>query len=493
MKAYQTSLFIFVVIALLALLCYFFPQEGIQVGKVDFEFPCISDVLGQAEEDTVEVVKESPEELLARRLAEMRMQEEAQYLEYFHHNAGRIHFPQDSIALFDRVFAALENADHELVKILHYGDSQIEEDRITSMLRSELQETFGGQGVGIMPAVQTIPTLSIGQATDRELVRHLVYGPVEMRAQDPLYGIMGQKARVDSTVNIRFYPRPKISVDNPSRYFTQVRVWVGEIGEQLKVTCGTETLRVDSTMQGMCGLTFTLPDSTVRTQLNLEGEGVVYGVSLESKTGVSVDNIPMRGCSGTIFTQMDGQQIRNYCQDNNVCLIILQYGGNSVPYLKKEKSIGNYAQQLNRQVKYLKRLVPEAEILFIGPSDMATKVKSEMQTYPHLPMVIDSIKHAVLDAGAAYWDLYAVMGGWNSMVNWVNNQPPLAASDYVHFSRLGADHVGDMLCKSLMLYYDYYKWRHHTNTVLMDSTLLMSDSLYLDIPIVTLQDSIVCP
>lgn len=476
MKAYQTSLFIFLVIAALAVICYFFPNEGIQVGPVHLEFPNISDVLGQ-EEDTVVVPTESPEELLARRLAEMRMQEEAQYMDYFHHNAGRIHFPNDSIAMLDRLFAALEHAGSERVRILHYGDSQIEEDRITSMLRSELQAAFGGQGVGIMPALQTIPTLSIGQATEGDMVRNLVYGNVEMRAEDNLYGIMGQKAHLDTTVQIRFYPRPKISRDNPSRYFTRVKVWVGEVEGELSVSCGGKTLYADTAQQGMQSLSFTLPDSTIRTNVTLQGNGEVYGVSLESETGVSVDNIPMRGCSGTIFTQMSSLHIRHYCQTNNVRLIILQYGGNSVPYLKKAQAIGNYAQQLHRQVRHLKRLVPEAEILFIGPSDMATKVKSDMQTYPHLPMVIDSIKSAVMNAGAAYWDLYAVMGGMNSMVNWVNNQPPLAASDYVHFTRLGADHIGDMLCKSLMLYYDYYKWRHQPSTLLTDSNVVDVDSV----------------
>lgn len=476
MKAYKTNLFIFSIIIVLGILCYVFPSEGIQIGTIELEFPSLDDVLGQ-KEDSSEVITESPEELLARRLTEMRLQEEAQYLTYFQQNAGRIHFPNDNINMFDDLFAALDKGGETRVKILHFGDSQIEEDRISSMLRSELQSKFGGQGVGIMPAIQTIPTLSIGQSTDHEMKRHMVYGPVELRDSNNHYGIMGQKAHLDTTVQIRFYPRPKISQNNPSRYFTQIQVWLGNVSGKLSVHCNGTTLYADTTQEGMQALTFQLPDSTIRTSLTLQGCGDIYGVSLGSPIGVSVDNIPMRGCSGTIFTQMNSQEIQQYCRANNVRLIILQYGGNSVPYLKKATGISNYAQQLERQIKYLKRLVPNAEILFIGPSDMATKVKSEMQTYPHLPMVVDSIKHAALRAGAAYWDLYMVMGGKNSMVNWVNSQPPLAASDYVHFSRLGADKIGDMLCKSILLYYDYYKWRNQKEVVIDDSCVVNLDSI----------------
>lgn len=476
MKAYKITLFIFSIIFALGLICYFFPTDGIQVGSIDLEFPSLSDVLGN-DQDSITTPVESPEELLARRLAEMRMQEQAEYLEFFQHNANRIHFPHDSINLFDNFFAALNGAKQSRVKILHFGDSQIEEDRISSMLRSELQSQFGGQGVGIMPAVQTIPTLSIGQATDYEMQRYLVYGPSEWRASDNTYGIMGQKAHLDTTVNIRFYPRPKIDINNPTRYFTRIQVWVGNISNELSIQCNGTTLQADTSIQGMQALTFTLPDSTIRTSLTLQGNGDIYGVSLGSPTGVSIDNIPMRGCSGTIFTQMNSQEIQQYCNANNVRLIILQYGGNSVPYLKKEAGISNYAQQLERQIKHIKRLVPESAILFIGPSDMSTKVKGNMQTYPHLPMIVDSIKHAALRAGAAYWDLYEVMGGMNSMVNWVNSQPALAASDYVHFTRLGADKVGDMLCKSLMLYYDYYQWRHQKEVVMDDTCVVHLDSI----------------
>lgn len=477
MKAYKTTLFIFAIIGLLALLCLFFPKDGVQIGPLELEFPSLEEVLG-APTDTVEGPKESPEELLARRLEEMRMEEESQYLDYFENNPARIEFPDNDLHTLDAFFAALDSAESKELRIVHYGDSQIEEDRISSTLRTELQSEFGGQGVGLVPAIQTIPTVSIGQSCDKELTRYLVYGNSEMRAENDLYGIMGQKAMLDTTIHLRFYPLARVNEETPSRYFTEVRVLAGEIEDTLKIRCNGTTLWADSTQKGIVELSFHLPDSSVRAQLEISGKAALYGIMLDGKNGVSVDNIPMRGCSGTIFTQMNGEQLASYFRNENVRLIIMQFGGNSVPYLKKPQSISNYGKQMARQIKYMKRLAPKASILFIGPSDMATKVKANMETYPHLPMVIDSLRHAVLNAGAAYWDLYSVMGGHNSMVQWVNAQPPLAASDYVHFSRGGAERIGDMLCKSLMLYYDYYKWRTDT-TQWSDTTKMLNDSILL--------------
>ena len=161
----------------------------------------------------------------------------------------------------------------------------------------------------------------------------------------------------------------------------------------------------------------------------------------------------------TVFTRMSSAQLREYCTDGNVRMIILQFGGNSMPYRKTAKSISEYKTQLEKQIQHLKGIAPEAAILFIGPSDMSTNVKGKMQTYPHLPMMVDSLKAAANNCGAAYWDMYAAMGGENSMVQWVKARPQLAGSDYVHFTPRGAEAVGDMLFESLMLYYDYYLWR----------------------------------
>ena len=87
---------------------------------------------------------------------------------------------------------------------------------------------------------------------------------------------------------------------------------------------------------------------------------------------------------------------------------------------------------------------------------MATNVDGVMQTYPELPRIVQALKTCCLENNIAYWDLYAAMGGYNSMTQWVNVSPPLAGSDYVHFTPRGADYAAEMLYKSLMNFHAYY-------------------------------------
>ncbi|MBQ1842052.1 MAG: hypothetical protein II130_03630, partial [Bacteroidales bacterium] len=94
-----------------------------------------------------------------------------------------------------------------------------------------------------------------------------------------------------------------------------------------------------------------------------------------------------------------------------------------------------------------------------GPSDMGKSVGGKIVTWPRLPEMIDSLRSAALDSGAAYWDLYSVMGGENSMVRWAKHSPAYAGPDYIHFTQKGAEIVGGALAKSILVYNDFYRMR----------------------------------
>ena len=64
-----------------------------------------------------------------------------------------------------------------------------------------------------------------------------------------------------------------------------------------------------------------------------------------------------------------------------------------------------------------------------------------------------------LQNDVAYWDLYKAMGGYNSMVEWVDARPQLAGSDHIHFTYTGSNRASEMLWEGLMKAYELYKLR----------------------------------
>ena len=444
----------------LALMALLYPREGVTFFNVQAEFPSMEEVLGaeteksitetETEEEKDTLPEMTPEQLMDMRMAELEAARDSEFMVFCRKSPTRLHMPDDDITYLDPVFEALEHASERPVRIMHYGDSQLEGDRMTGVLREKIQETFGGNGSGLLPPVQRLGMATATVDTWPELRHYMYFGSPEFHAEHKRYGPLAQVAEVDSTA--RFTVTAHGGSTYPHcRSFRKVSVammgdggfTVQAGGDSLEMTCSR-----DSSFDGLRIFSTTLSRS-------------VSGIMRDGASGVSMDNIAMRGVSGTLFTSIDRRTLAPFFQQQNVRLLLLQYGGNSVPYLKPGKSITGYMQQLKSQIELFKRMIPDAHIIFIGPSDMATSVEDEMMTYPYLPMVVDSLRSVAQESGVAFWDMFRAMGGRGSMVRWVEADPQLAGEDYIHFTPRGARRVSEMLWGALDLYYKYYRFRHH--------------------------------
>lgn len=411
MKPYQVLLFIAVTMAILGTLYWAFPDvkllttthhtDCVQETDTIAEFPVY------AEEESVP--EEKPQPVIPTIV---------------------IDSTTDSRAFLQRFYASLSESHEQMIRVLHYGDSQIEEDRMTQQIRETLQTRFGGHGVGLMPLAQTIPSLTVKQTLylngrfvnpSISIQRYMVFGLKSMQRADGLYGVMGQMAVMND------------SIVKGSEVARVVARPVGDMAlyERWRVLA-------DSSVH------YTIHGDTV----DLTGRGNVYGLSQESKTGVIVDNIPMRGCLGLVFTKMDSVQLATTYSELNVRLIIMQYGGNAIPFNEKPGTIAAIVRGLREQVKYLQACAPNADILFIGPSDMMRQVDGEWQTYPMIPYMDRLLRKMALEEHIAYFSLYRWMGGAGSMLRW--QEIGLAGTDGVHFNRAGARKAGNAVAGWLL-------------------------------------------
>ena len=333
----------------------------------------------------------------------------------------------DSRMFLAAFYASLAESSDRVVRVVHYGDSQIEEDRMSQQIREKLQALYGGQGCGLMPLAQTIPNKTVRQQLrmNGRFVqpaqgprRYLVYGPKRDQRQDGMYGVMGQvtilnDSLVKGSEEVTAVCTPLI----PTAQYTRWKVFA------------------DTSIH------YTFAGDTVF----LSGRGAVYGLSQESEKGVIVDNIPMRGCLGLVFTKMDGTQLSSFYRDQHVKLIIMQFGGNAIPFNENPGTISAIVKGLREQVQYVQSCAPEASILFIGPSDMLTQEEGEWISYPMVPYMDRLLRKMAIEENIAYFSLFRWMGGAGSMKRW--QEIGLAGSDGVHFTRAGARKAGNAVAE----------------------------------------------
>ncbi|MFV0590734.1 MAG: GDSL-type esterase/lipase family protein [Draconibacterium sp.] len=484
MKPIKTLFFMLGVFVLLAGTMWITPENGVTVGSFTFHMPTFGEMLLSKQEEYADISDLVSHQFEIDSVMEVEVdttQEGETTTEVVHgadyeelvKSIRKLEMNHEGRKNLERFFSHLQNDSS--VRIMHYGDSQIEGDRITSFVRNKLQVRFGGDGVGLRPALQPYDyVFSAKQHNTGDWKRYPIYGKVDSMVSHSNYGVMGAFSRYAPLVpdsvpfhdSIWYEAEMNVSKSDISylrtREYKHMRLFYGNTKSPVTLTviARTDTILTKTLPANLeYGVVESdLPDSTSSITLRFAGYDSpdIYGIDLASQTGVVMDNIALRGSSGTIFTRTDfGHALKMY-NDLHPKLFILQFGGNVMPYIKDVKAIDRYGRWFGSQIKRIKEMCPEAAIVVIGPSDMSTKEKDRYVTYEHLPKVVEELKRVTLANGGAYWDMYRAMGGYNSMPSWVNANPELARPDYVHFSAKGARLVANMFYNALIFEYNNY-------------------------------------
>ena len=367
---------------------------------------------------------------------------------------GFIYASSDSVHLgnFFSKLAGINNGQLP-VRILYFGDSQIENGYISAVLRKKFQEKFGGKGPGFVPvgngynAIHKIMTTvqdswQIYSFLDRDITNtSLIFRQAVLSDTD-------QKGWIRISRIRRLAPGPDYTVIK--LFYTaddSTSLHVSESGN--KIYSGKFP---PSRIINAIDFSFNKTPEDIRFVFGTNDSLSIQGLSLESPEGIIVDNIAMRGRSYPSFTVSDENRIEEMVNLLNPGLFILHYGVNLVPYPSKNYIF--FRIQMKKQILFLKKICPDIPVLLVGVSDMARLKNGELASYPNIGQIKQIQKEVADETGAIFWDLEAFMGGPGSMVNWVNARPPLGKSDYIHFSEAGDDKIGTELARLLLAEFD---------------------------------------
>lgn len=482
-KPYHVLLFTAGVLLILAPIVWFIPEDGWNVNGAKIRFLSKEKLLHPVKQEKADITN-----IVAA--VDTSMVEEDPLLQHENASNGDLGAPnggdlitesqtalelnetamQNLHAFFQKLSEVSEKKNK--ISILHYGDSQIEGDRMTNYIRQRLQNQFGGYGPGTVPATNVYNTYSFNQTYSDNFLRYACFSRAE-RLKSKKYGAMGSASRFTpeyglDTVDIstletqtgwiiveaskKAFPRSR-QFNNVVLHYTDCKAKT-----ELKVYEGDKLIHEDTLIQDSKYHNIPLSFETTPGPLKFEFTGKVSpnicGFSLEGDYGVQVTNIGMRGSSGTIWGKIDHGTLAPMFDQMNAEMIILQFGGNAIPFFTDSAKVERFARFFKSQIFTVKKLRPNSSIIVIGPSDMSELVDGVHQTYKFLPYCVETLKAVAKETGSSYWDLYSAMGGANSMPAWVEQN--LAAQDYIHFSNAGAKIASQFFYEALIA--EYGKW-----------------------------------
>lgn len=487
MKPLQVLAFLLAVLAVLGVLGLALPQDGLSLGNgISFRMPDPRELLQGEEEEQVDisdilaVVTDSSATVDAATLLDTvaEVDSSALVVEPFVFDTTKLkpleerialHYPNGDKSVLWPLFAKLEaaRAGAKPIRIMHYGDSQLEGDRITSYVRNKLQTQFGGSGPGLIAVADIVPSFSVDRVISANWTRYSVMGKKDPTQQHDRFGVLSSFSRftpiMPDTVPVgeeeqeaTILLKPLRRAFGKAQQFTEMKLYYGwhraPVTMELRTNGSVVSSETIEPADQLLIRTWKFAATPEEILLSFKGADSpdVYGISLEGRTGIAMDNIAARGAAGYEFRKTDQALLRSMYNDLGVQLLILQYGGNVVPNLKGAEDAAQYGRFFGAQIARFKKMMPNASIIVIGPSDMSIKDGENYVTRPLLEEVRDAMKANTLAQGAVFWDMYEAMGGRNSMVSWVNADPPLAATDYTHFSPQGSKKVGELFYTALI-------------------------------------------
>ncbi|MGC9331693.1 MAG: hypothetical protein ACP5DZ_07445 [Bacteroidales bacterium] len=469
--------FLFAVLIMLAVIAYFFPKEGIKIGSVELTFPSLREFfhpkkIEYANIDNiirrqlkVDTTRADTSAIADTVRADAEILAASEYpLEYT--STGQ----QD---LYD-FFKNLEISDRNShpIRIMHYGDSQIETDRISGFLRQRLQQSFGGNGPGYLAVKPVAQKLSWFVNPSDAWKRHTLFGKKDTLITHKNYGPAMAVFRYappwnDSIPNDSVLHEASFTVENSFQGYRNAQRWdnailyYGNLNAPVRITIkdnNDTVIKTDSLSPAKGIQSFVLCDSLVNefsVQMTGYDSPDVYAISLESSNGVIIDNLPLRGNAGTVFSKTSSSHLKSWFRQMNTKLILFQFGVNIVQ--KDREDFSYYENWVYHQLTLLKRLNPDMAIVVIGISDMSTKKGTKYVSYDCIEKIRNAQKNAAMRADVVFWDMYEAMGGENSMPSWVWAEPPLAKKDFTHFNLEGARIISNMLYNAIMLEYHNYR------------------------------------
>jgi hypothetical protein len=348
----------------------------------------------------------------------------------------------------DNFFKALDSKSKKTVRVAFFGDSYIEGDIFSADLRSNLQSQYGGKGVGFMP-------LSSQTASFRKTIKHSFSGWNSQSIIDSkdysIIGISGYGFRPDKGAWTKYS-----GVKMPHLEFVEQANLIyylpeGNASLSYRINNEKESRTVDLKPSSKIARYDITADSIGTIQFNFLSDNRnlhVYGVSLQDKSGVVVDNFSLRGSPGTTLKLLPENTLKQTDSLLGYDLIILQYGLNVMSANRKNYS--TYQKGMQETVEHLKKCFPHSSILLLSVGDRSMNRNGEYVTMPGVSAMVSCQQAVCVETGIVFWNLFEAMGGSGSMVEMVKTKPPKASKDYTHLNFEGGKYLGEILFKSIM-------------------------------------------
>lgn len=358
--------------------------------------------------------------------------------------------------LFFPKLKLLQDSGIERVNIVHIGDSHIQADYFSGMVRENFHREFGNAGRGFVFPYRVAKT---NEPYSYKTSTNVVWESKRNVFPDkPLpIGASGITIEsLDSTAIINFMLSEKNTIDYSFNKLTlfhekgrgnydyilcdEFNCELGRIKSNDLSSAFTSTLSFGKSVKN-----FILK---CKTSDSIAQCARIYGMLLENgKPGVLYNMIGVNGAEFRYYNSSVYfvEQMSVLAPD----LVIISLGTNEG--IHKGFNPDFFYSQMDSFVNAIRNKNPDAVFLLTTPGDSYRRSGRYKVPNPDILKIRETIIKYATEHGIAYWDLFEIMGGYKSMGKW--HASGLTAKDKLHFSKKGYQIQGVLLYDALIKSY----------------------------------------
>ena len=349
----------------------------------------------------------------------------------------------------------LKHSRKGTVTIIHIGDSHLQADMMTAVVRNGFHDFFGNAGRGLVFPYQVAGSNAPHDVSSKS---NATWKSNRLTSPDkPIKtGIIGYGMETPSrsaTLELKLK-----EIDGKQERFNKMVFFLTALDASYKLTdSGLYSPLIFSTTDKAAQPSVVTTDSMLKgfdiSRISGEGDFSFYGVSLENKnqSGILYHTIGVNGARYDQFppSELLWEQLKALKGD----LFIVSLGTNEAQnqYINEQTMMA----ACDSMVKKIHKIAPAAEILITTPCGSYFKAKKPNKS---ILSVSIALKKYCAAKNLPYWDLFSVCGGLEGVP--ALKKYDLLSHDLIHFNNAGYQLQGALLLDAFAKDYNKYEKKH---------------------------------
>jgi lysophospholipase L1-like esterase len=338
-----------------------------------------------------------------------------------------------------------------ITRIVHFGDSVVASDYVSSTLRRRFQEQFGDAGHGFTLIANAWPAYfheGVSRFATSGWLMSRVVGPL---ASDGWHGLGGVSFRAPPHLLARIGTAKKGDVGRRVSRFVIAYVEAPDGGQaDIRIdSVAREPLDTKGQQKRFRSVTYAATDGEHELEIQTtRGTSRFFGVVLErDEPGVVLDAIGIQGARIRFLDKQDDAHFKEQLAWRDPGLVIYQFGANESAD-GYAYSMDDFHQTMKAVVARQRQALPNASCLILGAMDRANRKGDEIRSLSIIPLIVEEQRKVALELGCAFFDTFRAMGGAGSMPRWYRRD--LGQSDLTHPTAVGAEVIGNWIFRALI-------------------------------------------